>query len=151
MGCQEEQEEEVNAHLALAPRHGSVLHPRHSEWSQWHASAVTFFESWQIWLQYFCLSGAIQLQAGCAHFFGPDIAASSPSGICRAKRDCDSADVVMSLPVIGFPVSLRGSTQSIRPWLGRAYLKNPYRGPNSAYRAPPLRKLGFVGSKRPSG
>jgi hypothetical protein len=34
---------------------------------------VTFFESWQIWLQYFCFSGAIQLQAGCAHFFGPVI------------------------------------------------------------------------------
>jgi hypothetical protein len=53
--------------------HLKALHPRQSGWSQWHASAVTFFESWQIWLQYFCLSGAIQLQAGCAHFFVPAI------------------------------------------------------------------------------
>jgi hypothetical protein len=51
----------------------SMLQPRQTGWSQWHASAVTFFESWQIWLQYFWLSGAIQLQAGCAHFFVPAI------------------------------------------------------------------------------
>ncbi len=51
----------------------SVLQPRQPGWSQWHASAVTFFESWQTWLQYFCLSGAIQLQAGCAHFFASAI------------------------------------------------------------------------------
>jgi hypothetical protein len=53
--------------------YGFRASPRQDGWSQWHASAVTFFESWQIWLQYFCLSGAIQLQAGCAHFFVPAI------------------------------------------------------------------------------
>jgi hypothetical protein len=30
-------------------------------------------ESWQIWLQYFCFSGATQLQAECAHFLVPAI------------------------------------------------------------------------------
>src|ERR1700733_9670562 len=50
-----------------------LFHPRQPAWSQWHARAVTFFESWQIWLQYFSLSGAIQLQAGFAHFFAPAI------------------------------------------------------------------------------
>src|ERR1700691_5317627 len=47
------------------------IHSRQPGCSQWHASAVTFFESWQIWLQYFCLSVVMQLQAGCAHFFVP--------------------------------------------------------------------------------
>ena len=56
------------------PQHfASMLQPRQPGWSQWHASAVTFFESWQTWLQYFCLSGVIQLQAGCAHFFASAI------------------------------------------------------------------------------
>jgi hypothetical protein len=32
-------------------------------------------ESWHTWLQYFCLSGAIQLYAACAHFFVPVIIA----------------------------------------------------------------------------
>jgi hypothetical protein len=45
-----------------------VAYPRQAGWSQWHARAVTFLESWQIWLQYLFLSGAMQLQAGCAHF-----------------------------------------------------------------------------------
>ena len=53
--------------------YGFRASPRQAGWSQWHARAVTFFESWQIWLQYFCLSGAIQPQAGCAHFLVPAI------------------------------------------------------------------------------
>ena len=61
------------APLKAASTTRSALHPRQPGWSQWQASAVTFFESWQIWLQYFCLSGAMQLQAGCAHFFVPAI------------------------------------------------------------------------------
>jgi hypothetical protein len=73
----------------------SVLQPRQPGWSQWHASAVTFFESWQIWLQYFCLSGAIQLQAGCAHFFVSAIPVPPTfTNLVAFKKKRDSTDVV---------------------------------------------------------
>ena len=74
-----------------------VLQPRQSGWSQWHASAVMFFESWQIWLQYFCLSGTIQLQAGCAHFLVvPAISVlltfTNPAALKKARLDrCSDA------------------------------------------------------------
>jgi hypothetical protein len=79
-----------------------LLHPRQDGWSQWHARAVTFFESWQIWLQYFCFSGAIQLQAGCAHFLVPVISVSSSSSSCRCPKRRDSIDVGMLKAKIGF-------------------------------------------------
>jgi hypothetical protein len=45
-------------------------------------------------LQYFCLSGATQLQAGFAHFFVPAIITSEvgPSPGARAARGMDGSD-----------------------------------------------------------